>query len=194
MARAIPDYQELTTNHQPLTRRARLAFIPAKGTTMIRLLVDCVAVLTVVAMLMPRRLPLSAPIRGACACAATAFKPLSYDEMTTAQKTMLDHLLAGRAVAPMVLSTCCSAAPRSAISARNSARRRASGSSLPQRLYELAILVTAVTGPSQYEWQAHHRRRSRLVSAGDCGRDAEGRRPPSMQKDEEAVYNSARSC
>jgi len=63
-------------------------------------------------------------------------------------------------------------------------------SSLPQRLYELAILVTARHWTAQYEWQAHHRSALQAgLSAAICDAIATGRRPASMQKDEEAVYN-----
>ena len=63
-------------------------------------------------------------------------------------------------------------------------------SSLPQRLYELAILVTARHWTAQYEWQAHHRSALQAgLSAAICDAIAEGRRPASMQKDEEAVYD-----
>src|SRR4029078_4407884 len=61
-------------------------------------------------------------------------------------------------------------------------------SSLPQRLYELAILVTARHWTAQYEWQAHHRSALQAgLSAAICDAIAAGRRPASMQKEEEAL-------
>src|SRR5678816_4785955 len=43
---------------------------------------------------------------------------------------------------------------------------------------------------AQYEWQAHHRSALQAgLSAAICDAIAAGRRPASMQKDEEAVYN-----
>jgi len=63
-------------------------------------------------------------------------------------------------------------------------------SSLPQKLYELAILVTARHWTSQYEWQAHHRSALQAgLSPAIADAIAAGRRPAAMQKDEEAVYN-----
>src|ERR1041385_2816621 len=60
---------------------------------------------------------------------------------------------------------------------------------LPIWLYELAILVTARHWTAQYEWQAHHRSALQAgLRAGICDAIAAGRRPASMQKDEEAVY------
>jgi 4-carboxymuconolactone decarboxylase len=63
-------------------------------------------------------------------------------------------------------------------------------SSVPARLNELAILITARAWDAQFEWWAHHR------LALEAGLDpavaadiAEGRRPGSMQADEAAVYD-----
>jgi 4-carboxymuconolactone decarboxylase len=63
-------------------------------------------------------------------------------------------------------------------------------SSVPARLNELAILITARAWDAQFEWWAHHR------LALEAGLDpavaadiAEGRRPASMRADETAVYD-----
>ena len=63
-------------------------------------------------------------------------------------------------------------------------------SSIPARLNEMAILITARHYTSQYEWYAHYR------LAMDKGLDpaiaqaiAEGRRPDNMEPDETAVYD-----
>jgi 4-carboxymuconolactone decarboxylase len=63
-------------------------------------------------------------------------------------------------------------------------------SSLPAKLNEMAILVTAHFWTSQYEWNAH------CKLALDAGLDpaiardiAEGRRPQKMGEDEAAVYD-----
>ena len=63
-------------------------------------------------------------------------------------------------------------------------------SSLPPRLNEFAILITARRWDAQYEWFAHHR----LAMAG--GLDAKiaddlanGRRPANMKPDEAVVYD-----
>ncbi|HTX49728.1 MAG TPA: carboxymuconolactone decarboxylase family protein [Caulobacteraceae bacterium] len=63
-------------------------------------------------------------------------------------------------------------------------------SSVPRRLNELAILITARAWDAQFEWYAHHR------LAMDAGLDpsvaqdiAEGRRPASMRADEAVVYD-----
>lgn len=66
-------------------------------------------------------------------------------------------------------------------------------SSLPPKLNELAIIVTARYWKAQYEWQAH------CKLALDAGLDpdkaraiAENRRPEKMDADESAVYDFSR--
>ena len=63
-------------------------------------------------------------------------------------------------------------------------------SSVPRRLNEMAILITARAWDAQFEWYAHHR------LALEAGLDpavaadiAEGRRPASMRADEAVVYD-----
>jgi 4-carboxymuconolactone decarboxylase len=63
-------------------------------------------------------------------------------------------------------------------------------SSLPPRLSEFVIIMTAREWTSQYEWNAHHG----LAMRGGLSPDiatavAEGRRPDGMAADEAAVYD-----
>ena len=63
-------------------------------------------------------------------------------------------------------------------------------SSLPPRLSEFVILITARQWAQPYEWNAHHT----LALKGGLNPDiakavAEGRRPQQMAEDEEAVYD-----
>jgi len=63
-------------------------------------------------------------------------------------------------------------------------------SSLPPRLSEFVILITARQWAQPYEWNAHHA----LALKGGLSPDiakavAEGRRPQQMAEDEEAVYD-----
>jgi 4-carboxymuconolactone decarboxylase len=63
------------------------------------------------------------------------------------------------------------------------------GNSLPDRLAELAILVTGRHWSAQYEWWAHYRRaREAGLPMHIADAIAERRRPAGMQPDEEAVY------
>ena len=120
------------------------------------------------------------------------FKPLSYDEMTPAQKTMIEHLFAGpRAGANGPFNVLLRSPEMGDLAQQFGASTRFS-SSLPQRLYELAILVTARHWTSQYEWQAHHRSALQAgLKPAIADAIAQGTRPAAMQKDEEAVYDFA---
>jgi 4-carboxymuconolactone decarboxylase len=62
--------------------------------------------------------------------------------------------------------------------------------SLPSRLNEFAILVTARKWTAQYEWFAHHRLALKAGLDPAIAEDlAQGRHPANMPPDEEAVYN-----
>jgi len=63
-------------------------------------------------------------------------------------------------------------------------------SSLPARLNELAILVTARYWGAQFEWHAHRQFAERAgLSPAIADAIAEGRRPAALQADEAAVYD-----
>lgn len=63
-------------------------------------------------------------------------------------------------------------------------------SSLPPRLNEFAILITARDWTSQYEWYAHHRLALQGGLNPAVAADlAEGRRPAGMLEDEAVVYD-----
>jgi 4-carboxymuconolactone decarboxylase len=63
-------------------------------------------------------------------------------------------------------------------------------SSLPARLNELAILVTARYWSAQFEWYAHRQFAERAGLAPAVAEAiAEGRRPEGLQADEAAVYD-----
>jgi len=66
-------------------------------------------------------------------------------------------------------------------------------SSLPARLSELAILVTARHWGAQYEWWAHRRLAEKAgLAPAIADAIAEGRRPGALQEDEAAVYDFCR--
>lgn len=61
---------------------------------------------------------------------------------------------------------------------------------LPAKLNEFAILVTARQWGSQYEWFAHHRLAMRAGLDPKIAEDlAQGKRPANMPPDETAIYN-----
>jgi len=118
------------------------------------------------------------------------FKPLSYDEMTPAQKTMIEHLLSGpRAGANGPFNVLLRSPEMGDLAQQFGASTRFK-SSVPAKLNELAIIITARYWTSQYEWQAHHRAALQAgLAPAIADAIAQGRRPAGMQKDEEAVYN-----
>lgn len=63
-------------------------------------------------------------------------------------------------------------------------------STIPKRLNELAILITARTWTAQYEWYAHLRLALKEGLDPSVGEElAQGQRPSKMKPDEEAVYD-----
>ncbi len=66
-------------------------------------------------------------------------------------------------------------------------------SSLPSKLNELAIIITARQWTSQYEWSAHHRLALEAGLDPAIGEDiAQGRRPAKMSEDEAIVHDFSR--
>jgi 4-carboxymuconolactone decarboxylase len=64
--------------------------------------------------------------------------------------------------------------------------------SLPARLSEMAILITAREWSSQYEWSAHYPLAMKGGLAASIAEDiAHGRRPQEMKEDETALYDLA---
>jgi 4-carboxymuconolactone decarboxylase len=157
---------------------------------MTRLLVICAAAFALVATAVAQAPTSQRPDPRTIRLRGDRFKPLSYDEMTPAQKTMIDHLLAGpRAGANGPFNVLLRSPEIGDLGQQFGASTRFK-SSLPQKLYELAILVTARHWSSQYEWQAHHRSALQAgLSSTIADAIAQGKRPAVMQKDEEAVYN-----
>jgi len=64
------------------------------------------------------------------------------------------------------------------------------GSTLDRRLMEFATLIAARAWSQQYEWHAHHGLALQAGLKPEIAQAlAEGRRPPAMAADEEAVYD-----
>jgi 4-carboxymuconolactone decarboxylase len=115
--------------------------------------------------------------------------PIPSDKLTDAQKHAIDEFKVARSVdisGPFVAML---------RSPEVMSRARAMGdylrfrSSLPPRLSEFVILLTARRWTQQYEWNAHQP----LALQGGLKADlvkaiAEGRRPPAMAEDEDAIY------
>jgi 4-carboxymuconolactone decarboxylase len=158
---------------------------------MLRMLAVCAAVFAVAGALsaqapatQPRPDPKKIELRG------DRFKPLTWDEMTPAQKTMVEHLFAGpRAGANGPFNVLLRSPEMGDIAQQFGASMRFNPT-MPSRLNELAIIITARYWTSQYEWYAHHRAALAAgLSPAVADAIAAGKRPTSMQKDEETVYN-----
>ena len=120
------------------------------------------------------------------------FKPLTYVEMTPQQKTLVDptccQVSVPRWTAPSTSPCCCS--PEMGDLAQQLSAQVRFHSSLPRNLNEFVILITARSWNAQYEWYVHHQN-ALQAGLGPALIDAvaSGKRPASMQPDEEAVYN-----
>src|SRR5262245_27734630 len=132
----------------------------------------------------PKKDPRSIRLRG------DRFKPLVYDEMTPAQKTMIDHVLAtprgGALEGPF--NALLRSPEMGDLGQQFGAARFTTP--VPRRLWELAILVTARHWTAHFEWYAHRRGAEQAgLSPAICDAIAVGKRPAAMKPDEEAVYN-----
>ena len=112
------------------------------------------------------------------------FAPLTYQTMTPPQKKMFENLISGErrgAAGPQ---------GRAGDLAQQFGASMRFHSSMPPKLNELAIIITARHWTSHYEWYAHRR------AAANAGLNeaiitaiATGKRPTGMDADEETVYN-----
>ncbi len=133
------------------------------------------------------------------------FKILQPDEMTPAQKEVVEHIRSGPRAA--VAGSAANAGGGTVGSPFNVFLRspemgdhlQAVGSyirfksSLGMRLNEMAILVVARQWTAQYEWHAHHRLALQAGLDPKIAEDiAQGRRPAGMKADETAVYDFCR--
>ena len=118
------------------------------------------------------------------------FKGLTYDEMTPDQKTMIDHLFSGERGGAGGPFNALLRSPKMGDVAQQLGAQVRFHSSLPAKLNELAIIMTARHWTAQYEWYAHRRLALQAgVSAATADAIAAGQRPTSMSPEEEAVYN-----
>jgi len=130
------------------------------------------------------------------------FKLIPFSEMTPDQRKYADAVMAGptssTGSAAVVPGASTIGAPfnvylRSPLLAdqlRRVAEYIRFKTSLPAKLNEFAILVTARQWGSQYEWFAHHRLALKAGLNPAVAEDlAQGRRPAGMQDDEAAIYD-----
>jgi 4-carboxymuconolactone decarboxylase len=121
------------------------------------------------------------------------FKPLTYDEMTPAQRTMIEHVMSGprggSVEGPFNVQL---RSPEMGDLGQQFGAATRFATTVPRKLYELAIILTARHWTAQFEWYAHRRAAQQAgISSAVCDAIAQGRRPASMPPDQEAVYNFA---
>ena len=120
------------------------------------------------------------------------FKPLNYSEMNPEQKTLVEHLLKGDRGTTSGPFNVLLRSPEMGDLAQNLGTYIRFHTTVPLKLNEFAILITARAMNVQYEWAAH---RKNALKAGlrpeVIDAVAVGKRPSSMQSDEEIVYNFA---
>jgi 4-carboxymuconolactone decarboxylase len=115
------------------------------------------------------------------------FKPPSYEELTSKQKKFADIAVAGRGTAGSFNVSLHSPEAGELFFAMG--ERVRFHMSVPDKLKELAILLTARQWGAQYEWLAHRRAgRQAGLSEEKIIAIAEGRKPTGMTADEETVY------
>jgi len=116
------------------------------------------------------------------------FKPLTYEQMTPPQRKMTDIAVAQRGTGGSFNINVRD--PDGGQLLFDMGDRVRFHMSVPDKLKELAIILTARYWGAQFEWLAHHRAAVQAgLSEDKVKAIAEGRRPVGMSADEEAVYN-----
>jgi 4-carboxymuconolactone decarboxylase len=116
------------------------------------------------------------------------FKPLTYEQMTPEQRKMTNIAVAQRGTGGSFNINVRD--PDGGQLLFDMGDRVRFHMSVPDKLKELAIILTARYWGAQFEWLAHHRAAVQAGFSEDKVKAiAEGRRPVGMSADEEAVYN-----
>ena len=118
------------------------------------------------------------------------FKPLTYGELNPQQKTLVEHLLSGQRGTLNGPFNVLLRSPEMGDLAQNLGSYVRFRTTVPTKLNEFAILITARALNVQYEWSAHRKNATQAgLSPALIDAVAAGKRPGSMQPDEEIVYN-----
>jgi len=149
-------------------------------------LIACALVATLIAAQAPPPNPRDVQLVG------DRFKPLKWDEMTPEQKKMMEHLVSGERRGAGGPFNVLLRSPEMGDLAQEFGAQMRFHSSVPRKLNEMAIIITARYWTAQYEWNAHR------AAAAQAGLNesiiqaiAGGRRPAAMDADETIVYNFA---
>jgi len=118
------------------------------------------------------------------------FKPLTYDQLTPEQKTLVEHLYAGERGGMSGPFNVLLRSPEMGDQAQKLGAQLRFHSTLEARQRELAIIMTARAWTAQYEWTAHSRLALQAgISKATVDAIANGKRPASLTPDEAIIYN-----
>jgi len=118
------------------------------------------------------------------------FKPLKWEEMTPEQKTMINNLISGERGTTTGPFNVLLRSPEMGDLAQKFGAEMRYHSSIPRKLNEFAILITARHWTAQYEWYAHRRDGLKYgLEEKVIDSLATGKRPAGMDADEEILYN-----
>lgn len=118
------------------------------------------------------------------------FPPLESDEMTPEQRRVADAIVAGPRGGLRGPFQAWLRSPELADRLQKLGEHLRFSSSVPRRLNELAILITARAWDAQFEWWAHQRLALEAGLAQEVTDDiAAGRRPSALRPDEAVVYD-----
>jgi 4-carboxymuconolactone decarboxylase len=118
------------------------------------------------------------------------FKPLTASELTPEQKILVEHLLSSERGSVNGPFNVLLRSPEMGDLAQKLGAYIRFHTTVPTKLNEFAILITARALNVQYEWAAHHKYALQAgLSPAVIDAVAVGKRPHSMQPDEEVVYN-----
>ena len=118
------------------------------------------------------------------------FKPLTASELTPEQKTLVEHLLSGERGTLSGPFNVLLRSPEMGDRAQQLGAYIRFHTTVPAKLNEFAILITARALNVQYEWAAHHKNALQAgLSPAIIDAVATGKRPSTMQPEEEIIYN-----
>jgi 4-carboxymuconolactone decarboxylase len=118
------------------------------------------------------------------------FKPLAWEQLTPDQKAMVNDLLSGRRTSLDGPFNALLRSPEMGNLAQKLGAYLRFRTSVPQRLNEMAILMTGRWWLAQFEWVAHKELALKAgLSINVIDALQEGKRPAQMQADEAVVYD-----
>lgn len=120
------------------------------------------------------------------------FPALTWDQMTPEQRTMVEHLLAGPRTSLGGPFNIMLRSPEIGDLAQEFGGKLRFLDTMPAKLRELAIIITARHWTAQFEWSAHRAAAARTgLPEATIAAIRDGRRPASLDADEEVVYDYA---